>query len=68
MNNKERSVFWYVLPLIFSIIGAVVAYFILRKDDPDKAKNCLWIGICLVIFYVGYYVVFHVMLETFEFS
>ena len=67
-QTKERSVFWYALPLVFSIVGALVAYFILRKDDPTKAKNCLWVGICLGIFYVGYFVVFSVMLERFEFS
>ena len=67
-STKERSVFWYALPLLFSIIGALVAYFILRKDDHTKAKNCLWIGICLVVFYVGYFVVFSFMLERFEFS
>ncbi|MDX1595630.1 MAG: hypothetical protein R3327_01680 [Nitrosopumilaceae archaeon] len=66
--TKERSVLWYALPLIFSIIGAVVAYYILRKDDPIKAKNCLWIGISLLLFYVAYYIVFSVMLERFEFS
>ena len=67
-ENKEKSSFWYILPLIFSIVGAVVAYYILRKDDPTKAKNCLWIGICLLVFYLAYYLVFSVMLEMFEFS
>ncbi len=67
-ENKEKSSFWYVLPLFFSIIGAVVAYYILRKDDPTKAKNCLWIGICLLAFYLAYYLIFSVMLDMFEFS
>lgn len=65
---KERSVFWYSLPLIFSIFGAIAAYFLLKNDDPPKAKNCIWIGIFLLFFYAAYFLVFTVFLETFEFS
>ncbi|MGD8638512.1 MAG: hypothetical protein PVG43_06410 [Nitrosopumilaceae archaeon] len=36
---KTRSSFWYALPLFFSIFGATLAYFILRKDDPEKPKT-----------------------------
>lgn len=68
MVLKTRSSIWYALPLIFSIFGAITAYFFLRKDDPEKAKNCLWIGLILLVFYVAYFVVFSVMLDTFEFS
>ena len=66
--SKERTVFWYALPLIFSIFGALTAYYVLRKDDPAKARNCLWIGISLLAFYTAYYVVFSIMLDMFEFS
>ena len=66
--TQERSYFWYALPVVFSIFGAVVAYLILRKDDPTKAKNCLLIGLFLVSFYIAYYVVFSVILDTFEFT
>lgn len=65
---KERSIFWYVLPLVFSIFGAITAYFILKNDDPQKAKNCLWIGLFLLAFYAAYFVIFSVMLEIFDFS
>ena len=68
MSEKERSSLWYALPLVFSIIGAVVAYFILRRDDPSKARNCLIIGVVLLAFYAAYYVVFEIMLATFQFS
>ena len=67
-ENNVRSPFWYVLPLVFSIFGAIIAYFILRQDDKTKARNCLWLGIILFIFYAGYYVVFSLMIEIFVFS
>lgn len=51
MSNLEqnRSNFWYILPLIFAIFGGVIAYFVLRKSDPKKARYCLLIGIGMVV-------------------
>jgi heme/copper-type cytochrome/quinol oxidase subunit 2 len=42
-----RSRWWYLLPIFFKVIGGVIAYFVLRDDDPKKAKNCLLLGIVL---------------------
>ncbi len=48
-NIKSRSSGWYVLPIFLGWIGGLIAYFILRRDDPRKAKNCLYLGIVLGI-------------------
>jgi len=45
----RRSGFWYLLPLFFGIIGGVIAYFVIKQDDPNKAKNCLKLGLVLLI-------------------
>jgi len=45
--ERPRSNFWYLLPIFLSLIGGIIAYFILRHDDPKKAKNCLYLGIIL---------------------
>ena len=37
------------MPIFLGIIGGIIAYFVLRKDDPRKAKNCLYLGIVLAI-------------------
>ncbi len=55
---RVRSRWWYLLPIFFNIIGGVIAYFILRNDDPKKAKNCLWLGIVLVAIEIGLFAVF----------
>ncbi len=47
--EKPRSNLWFLLPIFFSWIGGVIAYFILRHDDPSKAKNCLYLGIALTL-------------------
>jgi len=48
-ENTNRSGFWYLLPIVFGIIGGVIAYFVIKQDDPIKAKNCLYLGIALLI-------------------
>ncbi len=60
-TEHRRSGLWYILPIFFGIIGGVIAYFVIKQDDPDKAKNCLYLGIVLLIidivagfFWVGF--------------
>jgi cytochrome bd-type quinol oxidase subunit 1 len=47
--NKTRSNAWFLLPIFFGVIGGIIAFFILRQDDPQKAKNCLYLGIAFMI-------------------
>ena len=47
--EKQRSNFWFLLPIFVGLIGGIIAYFVLRNDDPKKAKNCLYLGIVLQI-------------------
>lgn len=44
-----RSNWWYLLPIFFSVIGGVIAYFILRKDSPKLAMNCFIVGLILTV-------------------
>ena len=45
--ERQRSNWWYLLPIFLGIIGAIIAYFALRNDDRQKAKNCLYLGLIL---------------------
>ena len=47
--EKRRSNFWYLLPIFLGIIGGVIAYFALRRDDREKAKKCLYLGLILLV-------------------
>ena len=49
--HRPRSAWWYLVPILFSIIGGIIAYFVMKDDDPPKAKNCLIIGI--IVFTIG---------------
>lgn len=46
--ERTRSRWWFLLPIILNIVGGVIAYFVLRHDDPSKAKNCLILGAALL--------------------
>jgi cytochrome bd-type quinol oxidase subunit 1 len=48
-ETKKRSGAWYLLPIFFTVIGGVIAYFVIKEDDPKKAKNCLYLGILLTV-------------------
>jgi len=37
------------MPIFLGLIGGIIAYFVLRQDDPGKAKNCLYLGIVLAV-------------------
>jgi len=47
MQVRRRSSLWFLLPIIFNIIGGIIAYFVIKDDDPKKAKNCLYLGLIL---------------------
>ena len=47
--NARRSNWWFLLPIVMQVVGGVIAYFILRHDDPPKARNCLYLGIVLTV-------------------
>jgi len=52
------SRWWYLLPIFFSIIGGIIAYFILKNDDPKLAKDCILIGALTfgIFFVIGFMV------------
>jgi len=56
--QKSRSNTWYLLPIFVGMIGGIIAYLVIRKDDPHKAKNCIYIGIVMMA--IG--IMFNIML------
>lgn len=57
MYEESRSKLWYVVPVLFGVIGGFITWLILRSQDGVMAKNCLLIGaisslISLVLYFV----------------
>ena len=46
--EKQRSNWWYLLPIFLGIIGGIIAYFAIRKDDLPKAKKCIYLSLILL--------------------
>ena len=44
-TEKIRSRWWYLLPVLFGLIGAIIAYFAIRRDDMIKARTCICIAV-----------------------
>ena len=47
--ERQRSLWWILLPNFFAIFGGVFAYLILKNDDPRLAKFCVQFGILLTV-------------------
>ena len=63
---KQRSNLWYLLPIFLGLIGGIIAFFVLRRDDHSKAKNCLYLGIGLAIIGIIFNIIFINQLGEFE--
>jgi len=57
MQVRRRSSLWFLLPIIFNIFGGLVAYFVIRDDDPKRARSCLLLGTILAAIPVLLFVV-----------
>ncbi|NDF25472.1 MAG: hypothetical protein EB149_05755, partial [Thaumarchaeota archaeon] len=47
MEVKRRSAWWFLLPILFGVVGGIIAYFVIKDDDSRRAKNCLYLGMIL---------------------
>ena len=57
MEVRRRSAWWFLLPILFNVIGGVIAYFVIKEDDPNRAKNCLYLGIILTAIGIGLFLI-----------
>ncbi len=64
--ERPRSNWWFLLPIFLGLIGGVIAYFVLRHDDPRKAKNCLFLAIVLAIIGIAINMIFGTQLMELE--
>ncbi len=45
--RRYRSRWWFLLPIMGNLVGGIISYCAIRHDDPDKAKNCLLLGLLM---------------------
>jgi hypothetical protein len=47
--KQHVSILWYFAPLLFAILGGVIAWYINKDKDPGKARNFLIFGAIMTI-------------------
>lgn len=48
MVQNKASNFWYLLPILFTLLGGIIGYFLVkRKGDEDKANKIFLLGLGL---------------------
>ena len=57
MEIRKRSSWWFLLPILFGIMGGIIAYFVIKEDDPKRARSCLYLGIILAAIWIALFVV-----------
>ena len=55
MYTESRSRWWYILPIFGGIVGAIIAYIVIRKDDPKKANRCVYVGFITTVLGIPFY-------------
>ena len=46
---QRKSRWWYLLPIFFNIIGGIIAYLILKRENKELAEKCLIVGLIFFI-------------------
>ena len=65
---RQSSAAWYLLPVFFLIIGGVISYFCLRKQDPSRARKTLIVGAVLSVIPILLLVVTVSVIDSEEFE
>jgi uncharacterized membrane protein len=60
--KKEREVqrtswAWWLLPILFGLVGGIIGWTLNRYKNPDNAKKILWLGISVEIIIVVVWIV-----------
>lgn len=59
MAEKKTSWIWYLLPILFSILGGIIGYFLLKDKDAKTAKNLIIVGLVVLVLELLFYVVWN---------
>jgi len=48
-SEDKPSAIWYLVAILFGLLGGIIAYIATRDRDPDMASNCMIISILVMI-------------------
>jgi len=44
-STEKPSNWWYLLPILFGILGGIIGYIVIKVKDEKMAKNILYVGL-----------------------
>jgi len=47
--RQNVSAWWYLVPILFGLLGDIIAYAALRHEDEDTAQGALLLGIVITV-------------------
>ena len=59
----QPSLWWYLVPLLFALLGGVLAYLALKDEDRDMATSLFWWGVLATFAYVLFWLIGIPMLQ-----
>ena len=66
--TKETSWAWWLLPVFLTWAGGLIAWLVLKDDNPRKAKQILIFGICWTVAQLILSIVFLIVWFVFLFA
>jgi hypothetical protein len=62
--KKRVSSLWWLVPLLFSWVGGIIAWLVVREVDKVKAKHLLIAGIAVTVFWFFLAIVGNIIIPT----
>ena len=51
--RKKPSRLWYLVPILFGIIGGLIGYVVVKDEDRNMAKKLLIVGLIMTFLFVA---------------
>ena len=61
---RSTSWGWWLLPLVLTWVGGLIAWVVVRDDDRKKANRLLWLGVWMTALWIVIVFVLNVLLDT----
>ena len=55
-TSRPAGRIWYLLPILFGLVGGIIAWAIIKNRNPKRARNILILGIIPFAFYFGLFI------------
>ncbi len=66
IQTEKPSKLWYLVPIVFGLIGGLVSYIVIKDSDKEMARNMIIVGIVMAV--VPFLLIFGILLFFYIFA